>query len=153
MRHASKACSQGVLGTDGAIASRTTGINATIKDLDRQRDVLDRRLAQIEQRYRKQFTALDTAHEQHDRHQHLPHSAAAAAPTAAELERVRPAPNQISLQESNAMNAVAGRAVDTYTRLEVETGVAAAIAAEARGHALRGRDQGRVERAGGARAR
>jgi flagellar hook-associated protein 2 len=51
---------QGVLGTDGAIASRTTGINATIKDLDRQRDVLDRRLAQIEARYRKQFTALDT---------------------------------------------------------------------------------------------
>ena len=51
---------QGVLGTDGAIASRTTGINATIKDLDRQRDVLDRRLAQIEQRYRAQFTALDT---------------------------------------------------------------------------------------------
>lgn len=50
---------QGVLGTDGAIASRTTGINATIKDLDRQRDVLDRRLTQIEERYRKQFTALD----------------------------------------------------------------------------------------------
>ena len=49
-----------MLGTDGAIASRTTGINATIKDLDRQRDVLDRRLAQIEARYRKQFTALDT---------------------------------------------------------------------------------------------
>ncbi len=48
------------LGTDGAIASRTTGINATIKDLDRQRDVLDRRLAQIEARYRKQFTALDS---------------------------------------------------------------------------------------------
>ncbi len=51
---------QGVLGTDGAIASRTTGINATIKDLGRQRDVLNRRLAQIEDRYRKQFTALDT---------------------------------------------------------------------------------------------
>jgi flagellar hook-associated protein 2 len=51
---------QGALGTDGAIASRTSGINATIKDLDRQRDVLDRRLARIEERYRKQFTALDT---------------------------------------------------------------------------------------------
>jgi flagellar hook-associated protein 2 len=50
---------QGVLGTDGAIASRTSGITATIRDLDRQRDVLDRRLAQIEQRYRSQFTALD----------------------------------------------------------------------------------------------
>jgi flagellar hook-associated protein 2 len=51
---------QGVLGSDGAIASRTSGINATIKDLGSQRDVLDRRLAGIEERYRKQFTALDT---------------------------------------------------------------------------------------------
>ena len=55
-RPAARACWE----RDGAIASRTTGINATIKDLDRQRDVLDRRLAQIEARYRKQFTALDT---------------------------------------------------------------------------------------------
>jgi flagellar hook-associated protein 2 len=51
---------QGVLGTDGAIASRTSGITATIRDIDRQRDVLDRRLAQIEQRYRSQFAVLDT---------------------------------------------------------------------------------------------
>jgi flagellar hook-associated protein 2 len=51
---------QAVLGTDGAIASRTSGITATIRDIDRQRDVLDRRLAQIEQRYRSQFAALDT---------------------------------------------------------------------------------------------
>jgi flagellar hook-associated protein 2 len=51
---------EGLLGSDGTIASRTSGINATIKDLDRQRDIADRRLAQIEQRYRKQFTALDT---------------------------------------------------------------------------------------------
>jgi flagellar hook-associated protein 2 len=51
---------EGLLGTDGAIASRTSGINATIKNLDRQRDVLNRRLVQIEERYRKQFTALDT---------------------------------------------------------------------------------------------
>jgi flagellar hook-associated protein 2 len=51
---------QGLLGSDGAIASRTSGINATIKDLDRQRDVLDRRLASIEARYRKEFTALDS---------------------------------------------------------------------------------------------
>jgi flagellar hook-associated protein 2 len=51
---------KGLLGTDGVIASRTSGIAATIKDLDRQREVLDRRLAQIEQRYRDQFSALDT---------------------------------------------------------------------------------------------
>jgi flagellar hook-associated protein 2 len=48
-----------VLGTNGTIASRTKGINATIDDLDSQREVLNRRLAQIEQRYRAQFTALD----------------------------------------------------------------------------------------------
>ncbi|MCC7549325.1 MAG: flagellar filament capping protein FliD [Burkholderiales bacterium] len=46
---------------DGSIASRTNGINQTIKALDSQREVLDRRLAQIEQRYRKQFVALDRA--------------------------------------------------------------------------------------------
>ncbi len=48
------------LESDGTIASRTKGINATIKDLDTQRDALTRRLALIEQRYRSQFTALDT---------------------------------------------------------------------------------------------
>ena len=51
---------QGVLGTGGPIASRTSGIHATIDAVDRQRQALDRRLAQIEQRYRAQFTALDT---------------------------------------------------------------------------------------------
>jgi flagellar hook-associated protein 2 len=47
------------LGSNGTIAARTKGINATIDDLDSQREVLARRLAQIEQRYRAQFTALD----------------------------------------------------------------------------------------------
>jgi flagellar hook-associated protein 2 len=50
---------EGALSSDGTIASRTGGINAVIKDLDSQREVLTRRLAQIEQRYRSQFTALD----------------------------------------------------------------------------------------------
>lgn len=50
----------GALDRDGTIASRTDGINATIDDIDAQREVLDRRLALIEQRYRAQFTALDT---------------------------------------------------------------------------------------------
>jgi flagellar hook-associated protein 2 len=47
------------LGTGGALASRTDGINASIKDLDNQRDSLQRRLDATEQRYRAQFTALD----------------------------------------------------------------------------------------------
>ena len=50
----------GFLGTDGAITSRTDGINASIKDLGVREDALTRRLASIEARYRAQFTALDT---------------------------------------------------------------------------------------------
>lgn len=49
-----------VLGTSGTIAARTDGINASIKGLGRQREVLQQRLIQIEARYRRQFTALDT---------------------------------------------------------------------------------------------
>ena len=48
------------IGTDGLIADRTDGINASITDLDKQRDALSLRLADIEARYRAQFTALDT---------------------------------------------------------------------------------------------
>jgi flagellar hook-associated protein 2 len=44
---------------DGLIAGRTDGINRSIKDLDSQREALQRRLDLVEQRYRAQFTALD----------------------------------------------------------------------------------------------
>lgn len=43
----------------GVIAGRTDGINRSIKDIDRQRDLLNRRLESVEARYRAQFTALD----------------------------------------------------------------------------------------------
>lgn len=43
----------------GVIAGRTDGINRSIKDIDRQRDILNRRLESVETRYRTQFTALD----------------------------------------------------------------------------------------------
>lgn len=49
----------GMLATDGTLASRTDGINTSIKDIDNQRDALSARLTQIEARYRAQFTALD----------------------------------------------------------------------------------------------
>ncbi|MCW5626595.1 MAG: flagellar filament capping protein FliD [Burkholderiales bacterium] len=49
-----------VLASDGAIAARTTGINRSITDLDKQRETLNRRLVTIEARYRAQYTALDT---------------------------------------------------------------------------------------------
>lgn len=47
------------LGSKGLIASRTDGINSSIKDIGKSRDALNARLAGIEANYRKQFTALD----------------------------------------------------------------------------------------------
>lgn len=49
-----------LVATDGAIASRTDGINSSIKQVGARRDALNLRLADIEKRYRAQFTALDT---------------------------------------------------------------------------------------------
>jgi flagellar hook-associated protein 2 len=50
----------GILSSTGLLASRTEGINRSITDVNRQRETLARRLVQIEARYRKQFSALDT---------------------------------------------------------------------------------------------
>ncbi len=47
------------LSTTGPIASRTQGIDRSIEQIDKQRGTLIRRLADIEKRYRAQFTALD----------------------------------------------------------------------------------------------
>jgi flagellar hook-associated protein 2 len=46
--------------SNGLIDSRTTGINASIKGLQKQGETLQQRLQDIERRYRAQFTALDT---------------------------------------------------------------------------------------------
>nr|WP_267878049.1 flagellar filament capping protein FliD [Duganella aceris] len=51
----------GYLGSTGAITSRTTGLNNTVKDITKQRDAFAARLTDIEARYRKQYTALDTS--------------------------------------------------------------------------------------------
>jgi flagellar hook-associated protein 2 len=48
------------LGSKGLITARTDGLNSTLKDLGNRRDSISRRLEQVEQRYRVQFTALDT---------------------------------------------------------------------------------------------
>lgn len=45
---------------DGLIANRTDGLATSMKYLDRQKDQLNLRLEQVEARYRRQFTALDT---------------------------------------------------------------------------------------------
>jgi flagellar hook-associated protein 2 len=50
----------GFLETGGMIEARTQGIQGQIGDIEAQRLALDNRIAVIEQRYVKQFTALDT---------------------------------------------------------------------------------------------
>lgn len=45
---------------NGPVDSRSQGINSSIKDIGTQRIAMTARLAQIEKRYRAQFTALDT---------------------------------------------------------------------------------------------
>jgi flagellar hook-associated protein 2 len=48
------------IGTDGMVASKTTGLNNSIKAIGKDRDKFSERLTAIEARYRTQFTALDT---------------------------------------------------------------------------------------------
>jgi flagellar hook-associated protein 2 len=49
-----------MLDTEGLFAGKTDGLNDSIKDIGKQRDVLNRRLAAVEASYRKQFNALDS---------------------------------------------------------------------------------------------
>jgi flagellar hook-associated protein 2 len=51
----------GLVGTGGIVDSATKGMNASIKDIDDQRTKFQSRLADIEKRYRAQFSALDTS--------------------------------------------------------------------------------------------
>ncbi|HRJ23416.1 MAG TPA: flagellar filament capping protein FliD [Thauera sp.] len=50
----------GLIARDGLINSRTEGINSTIKSLTTQYDTMEARLAKMEERYRKQYSTLDT---------------------------------------------------------------------------------------------
>jgi flagellar hook-associated protein 2 len=52
---------EGLIGSSGLIASRTDGINRSIKSIAKQSDALDVRLTSIEQLYRAKFSALDRA--------------------------------------------------------------------------------------------
>ena len=49
-----------MLDAGGVIADRTDGIDRSLKDIDEQREVLNRRMETIEARYRAQFNALDS---------------------------------------------------------------------------------------------
>ncbi len=48
------------VGSTGSIAGRLNGIDASIKSIGKQREALTMRLQSIEQRYRTQFSALDS---------------------------------------------------------------------------------------------
>jgi flagellar hook-associated protein 2 len=49
-----------LLGTDGPLAARADGINASLKTLSNDRDRINAQLVDTEARYRAEFTALDT---------------------------------------------------------------------------------------------
>jgi flagellar hook-associated protein 2 len=49
-----------ILTPSGALASRTNGINNSIKDIGNRRAAIETRLLNVEKRYRAQFTALDS---------------------------------------------------------------------------------------------
>ena len=53
--------SKSYLGTNGILNGRTKGLNDSVKDIAKQKDAFNLKLVDIEARYRKQYTALDTA--------------------------------------------------------------------------------------------
>ena len=55
-----KALTDSMLGTKGSITAASSGLDASIKNLATQREAMTRRLIQIETRYKRQFSSLDT---------------------------------------------------------------------------------------------
>lgn len=51
---------EGLVGTTGSITSASDGFSRTIKDLTNRQEALSKRLISIENRYRAQFTSLDS---------------------------------------------------------------------------------------------
>ncbi len=51
---------EGLLGEGGVVTSRVAGLDLSVKTIGKQREALESRLTQVETRYRKQFTALDS---------------------------------------------------------------------------------------------
>lgn len=50
----------GLIGTNGTVVGKADGLNSSIKSIDKQLEAWSTRLAATEQRYRNQFTRLDT---------------------------------------------------------------------------------------------
>jgi flagellar hook-associated protein 2 len=59
--HSLGALASSFLGSTGTITGRTNGLNASIKDIAKQKETFSERLVDIEKRYRAQYTALDTS--------------------------------------------------------------------------------------------
>lgn len=57
---AAKTLTAGMLGSEGSITAASDGAKRSIKDIDKRREALSARLVQIEARYKRQFSALDT---------------------------------------------------------------------------------------------
>ncbi|MBS1197801.1 MAG: flagellar hook-associated protein [Proteobacteria bacterium] len=55
-----KATLDSMVGPTGSVNSKIDGIKSTIKSLDQRQEALQLKLAKVEERYRRQFTALDT---------------------------------------------------------------------------------------------
>lgn len=55
-----RAATSDAKGLPGIVTAATDGLNATIKDYGRTREILNNRLVGIETRYRKQFSAMDS---------------------------------------------------------------------------------------------
>lgn len=50
----------GLIGSDGTVIGKTDSLKASVKSIDLRRTFLEQRLTDIEARYKKQYTALDT---------------------------------------------------------------------------------------------
>ncbi len=55
-----KTLTDGMLASKGTIAAATNGLESSIDTLEKRRDALSRRLVQVEERYKRQFSSLDT---------------------------------------------------------------------------------------------
>ena len=56
-----KTTTTNLLDSSGAIASRTDGLNSSVKNMAKRIEAFNARLTAIEKTYRAQFTALDTS--------------------------------------------------------------------------------------------
>lgn len=54
-----KSVASSISGSGGILAGKSDGLNRSVKDIDRQREAISRRLVNIQQNYLKQFNALD----------------------------------------------------------------------------------------------